>query len=155
MKIKRVRRFRSSKTPSTDSAARPQPPSLIQVVFESVEDQSRALKVARRHNNEEFKGAYAREDRTEAEQELFQNLNKEKIKKNTELNGYGLLDKPFRFVIHRRTESVRPVDSIKSATDKNRSSSPSQPSKVSSKKPKTKQPHQQPQQQQKRPQHQQ
>ncbi len=117
LKIKRVRRFRPSKTPSTDSAARPQPPPLIQVVFESVEDQSRALKVARRHNNEEFKGAYAREDRTDAEQELFQNLNKEKNKKNTELNDHGLLDKPFRFVIHRRTESIRPVDSIKSAAE--------------------------------------
>lgn len=88
------------------------------VVLESDEQQRALLKVARRHNlqDEEFKGVFAHEDRTKAQQLQHRESLNEARAKNTELDRRGLLDKPFRYVV--RAGGVRCIDVDQSSKQK-------------------------------------
>ena len=117
----KVRRFGQSKRqitahPEASAAASTNKVRLLQVILSDTAEQNRVLKYARhpKHDEEDFKGVYAREDRTQAEQEAFSALNSEKYKRNNELDALGLLDKPFRFVIHRRYQAIKAIKSDES-----------------------------------------
>lgn len=107
-KVTKVRRFRPS--PNSDS------PGLILVPFENAADASEALRKGNRQNSSSFSGVFVREDRTPAQQTQFKELNEQKKMKNASLG--DRLDLPFRYIIHRRSQTVRCIDVVKSAESK-------------------------------------
>jgi hypothetical protein len=90
---------------------------VIQVVLKSAITQHEALRRGNYHNIEGFERVYTREDRTPAEQEAINKLFNEKKRKNEELIK-AKLDKPFRWIIHRLTGSVRCIDVEQSSNNK-------------------------------------
>ena len=111
VEIVKTRRIKSKKLASTVQG-------ILQVVLKSSEDQRKVLARARYHAGEGFTGVFAREDRTESEQTTFNALNKQKNEKNSQLEKIGVLNKPFRYVIHRRDERVAPINFVESAKRK-------------------------------------
>lgn len=86
------------------------------VVLENEEQQRTLLRVARHHNLEEYKGVFAHEDRTKAQQTQHRESVSEAKTKNDELAKRGLLNKPFRYVV--RVDGVRCIDVDQSAEKK-------------------------------------
>lgn len=113
IKAKKVQRLRHAKV--NDKGKRNPVPSIL-VMLESAEDQKEVLKMARHHSEVDFKGVFAHEDRTKAQQQEFAECAKNAKDKNEKLNESGLLDQPFRYVI--RGNTVRCIDSIQSRKHK-------------------------------------
>jgi hypothetical protein len=58
----------------------------------------------------DYQHVLVREDRTPAEQQEFNRAREQARRRNKELDDEGLLNKPFRYVIHRRTGRVDLID---------------------------------------------
>ena len=86
----------------------------IRIVFDNRENAQRAIKAARSHNLAEYKGVFAHEDRTKAQQKEFIDLRKTAKRKNDALDNEGLLDNPFRYVV--RGAGISCIDAVKSRT---------------------------------------
>ena len=95
--------------PSKDKSKSTSTPSIL-VVLKDVESQKRVLQAARHHDNEQFQGVFAHEDRTQAQQLQFAECSKQAKSRNDKLRADGLLDQPFRFVV--RGDRVRCIDKI-------------------------------------------
>ena len=105
--VNKVRRFQPSKN-------NPDAPGLLQVSLNPV-DKTSVLKAGYHHKSQDHVGVYIREDRTPAQQSEFNELNEIKKLRNEKLNTCGLLDNPFRNIVHRRSGTVRCIDVHKSA----------------------------------------
>lgn len=82
-------------------------PSIL-VVLNNTEETKEVLKHARHHTDDQFKGVFAHEDRTKAQQLEYTESTKMAKKKNEQLKSVNLLDQPFRYVV--RGDRVRCID---------------------------------------------
>ena len=113
---KKVQRLHVAKPKDgTDSSKRTPVPSLL-VVLSDVDAQRQVLKAVRHHDCKDFKGVFAHEDRTEAQQLQYSECAKQAREKNEKLRVVGSLDQPFRYVV--RGDRVRCIDSIESSQQK-------------------------------------
>jgi hypothetical protein len=117
VQVAHVRRLNSSRKSSTATSASPTKSNIIQVSLSNENDQEEVLKKCDRHQVEEYKGVYAREDRTPAQQTEFNDKRVLLKKRNDQLVQAGLLDKPFRNVIHRRTGEICCINVVKSGEE--------------------------------------
>jgi hypothetical protein len=113
-KLQRLQNSRPRENDESASSRNPVPSVLV--VLNSVEEQQTVLKAARHHDNPEFKGVFAHEDRTRAQQLQYSECAKQAKDKNKRLESVELLNKPFRFVV--RGDRVRCIDFIKSSVGK-------------------------------------
>ena len=111
--VQKVHRLRHAKqnNPSTDSSKRTPVPSVL-VMLNDTETQRKVLKAARHHNSNKFKGVFAHEDRTPAQQMQYAECAKLARNKNEKLNEQRALDQPFRYVV--RGDRVRCIDTHQS-----------------------------------------
>ena len=95
--IKHVRRLKSSKNQVVSNS------NVVQVSLINKEERENVLSKCSRHSLAKYAKVFAREDRTPSEQQEFNKNRAEMKRRNDELEEAGLLDEPFRNVIHRRT----------------------------------------------------
>jgi uncharacterized coiled-coil protein SlyX len=110
--INSVRRL-NSKTKSSGPT-----PNLLKVTFDSEDGKNEVLESCYRHSVDEFKGVFVREDLTPAQQTEFKEQRKTLKALNDELNETGLLDNPFRYVVHRRTKQICCINVEESSNEK-------------------------------------
>ena len=101
IEINHVTRINSSKKNETVSNH-----NIVTVSLLNEKDRANVLQRCNHHHVEKFKGIFAREDRTPAQQTKFNEQRAKLKKRNDELAAAGILDKPFRNVIHRRTGEI-------------------------------------------------
>ncbi len=108
-KIVSVRRVKSRSQEAAPTGANSQSPqSPLIVEFESTELRNSVISAAKSLANSTYKDVFIRPDRTIPEQNVFNRLNKERKQANSDLEKFGNLNSPFRFVI--RGDRVRCVD---------------------------------------------
>ena len=107
IKVRHVKRLRPKANSKT--------PDMFQVVLENQEQRNEALLQVKHRELPNFNGVFMREDRTPAQQAEFSKLNNERFRKNEELKQLELLDKPFRYIIHRWSGTVRCIDEPESS----------------------------------------
>ena len=111
LKIKNVRRLKTSKNPSNK-------PNLVVVSFSSTAERDLAIKSCNRHKAANFTNVFVREDRTPAQQAAFVKQREEIRYLNEELDSLKLLDR-YRNVVHKSRNSIVCIDLEKSAAAKN------------------------------------
>jgi len=106
--IRNVRRLKKGNNTITSN--------LILVSLSNQDARSVILDKCRHHRLEgEHQQVFAREDRTPAEQFEFNKTREQARRRNKELEDDGLLDRPFRYIIHRRTGKVDLIDVVESS----------------------------------------
>jgi hypothetical protein len=109
--IRNVRRLKKGNNTITSN--------LILVSLTTQEARTAVLDKCRHHKQTgEFQHVFAREDRTPAEQYEFNKTREETRRRNTGLQEVGLLNKPFRYIIHRRTGKVDLIDVVESEKER-------------------------------------
>ena len=111
--VEKVQRLNTSK--SKKGSDRPPSPAAL-VIFKDEEEQRVALKAARHHNSSDYKGVFAHEDRTEAQQLEYAEVAKEAKRLNEVLDKKKVLDQPFRYVV--RGDRARCIDVSKSKQER-------------------------------------
>ena len=91
-----------------------QPPLLL-VSFTNPKDRVLVLKHCSHHKLANYEGVFVREDRTPEQQTEFTKLNEMRKQKNSCLEAQNLLDKPYRYIIHRNSGTVKCINSVESA----------------------------------------
>jgi hypothetical protein len=110
--IKHVRRLKSSKNKVVSNT------NVVHVSLINKEERENVLSKCSRHSLAKYAKVFAREDRTPSEQQEFNENRAEMKRRNDELDEAGLLDEPFRNVIHRRTGEVCCINVDKSNESK-------------------------------------
>ena len=111
VRIKDLRRLKAGKNSITSN--------IILISLASKSERDRVLNHCRHHGlTDEFEHVFAREDRSLREQTEFNEARKKAGRRNDELRADSLLDKPFRFVVHRRTGKVTLIDTLASRAEK-------------------------------------
>jgi hypothetical protein len=110
--VNHVHRIKSSKNNQVSNS------NVLRVSLQTPSDKASVIQACTHHNVIEYRGVFAREDRTPAEQTKFNEDRAILKKKNDELSGMGLLDRPFRNVIHRRTGGICCIDVLQSNAQK-------------------------------------
>jgi hypothetical protein len=101
--IRNVRRLKKGNNTLTSN--------LILVSLSNQDARTSILDKCRHHKlSGDYQHVFVREDRTPAEQQEFNRAREQARRRNKELEDEGLLNKPFRYVIHRRTGRVDLID---------------------------------------------
>ena len=106
MKVKKAQRLHSRSLNIVENI--PSKVPSILVVLNDADEAKEGLKNARHHTDDQFKGVFAHDDRTKAQQYEYSEIAKLTKKKNEQLKSVNLLDQPFRYVV--RSDRVRCID---------------------------------------------